>query len=107
MEVTITTLDAKGRGVAETPRGRVVVPFAVPGDTVRVELHGKRKGVWRGVAIARTADGAGRIDPRCPYVGTCGGCPWQMIDYNAQLRYKREAVRRVLEGLAIPELPEV
>ncbi|MDP3770994.1 MAG: 23S rRNA (uracil(1939)-C(5))-methyltransferase RlmD, partial [bacterium] len=107
IEVTISALDAKGRGVAETPRGLVVVPFAIPGDTVRVELRGKRKGVWRGVAIERTADSAGRIDPRCPYVGRCGGCPWQMVDYPQQLRYKRDAVRRALMGLAIPEIPEV
>ncbi|MBI4449652.1 23S rRNA (uracil(1939)-C(5))-methyltransferase RlmD [Candidatus Uhrbacteria bacterium] len=107
MEVTITKLDAKGRGVAETPRGQVVVPFAIPGDTVRVELRGKRKGVWRGMVVERTADGAGRVAPRCPYVGRCGGCPWQMIDYPQQLQYKRDAVRRALMGLAIPEVPEV
>jgi len=99
IEVTITGLDAKGRGVAETPRGRVVVPFAIPGDTVRVEPRGKRKGVWHGVAVERTAGGPERVEPHCPYVGRCGGCPWQMIDYPAQLRYKREAVRRALEGI--------
>ena len=107
MQVTITGLDAKGRGVAETPRGRVVVPFAIPGDTVRIELRGKRKGIWRGVAVERTAGGTERVEPRCPYVGTCGGCPWQMIDYPAQLRYKREAVARALEGLTMPEIPKV
>lgn len=107
VEVTITTLDAKGHGVAHTERGDVLVPFAIPGDIVRVELRGKRKGVWRSQVIERTGASPNRIEPRCPYVGTCGGCPWQMIDYAQQLRYKREAVRRALEGLQIPEIPEV
>lgn len=107
IEVTISTLDAKGRGVAETPHGTVVVPFAIPGDIVRIEPRGKRRGIWRGVTIERTTDGAGRVEPRCPYVGRCGGCPWQMIDYTQQLRYKRDAVRRALTKLTIPEIPDV
>jgi tRNA/tmRNA/rRNA uracil-C5-methylase (TrmA/RlmC/RlmD family) len=107
MEITITDLDAKGHGIAHTERGDVLVPFAIPGDTVRVELRGKRKGVWRGQIIERTGASPNRVEPRCPYVGTCGGCPWQMIDYPAQLRYKREAVRRALHGLAVPEISEV
>ena len=107
MEVTITSLDAKGHGIAETPRGRVAVPFAIPGDTVRLEIRGKRKGVWHGAIAEHIRASADRIEPRCPYVGRCGGCPWQMVDYSAQLRYKREAVHRALEGLAIPEIPDV
>lgn len=106
-EITISVLDAKGRGIGETPRGRIVVPFAIPGDTVRVALHGKRKGVWRSQVIERVGASPNRVEPRCPYVGTCGGCPWQMIDYAQQLRYKREAARHALDGLHVPEIPEV
>ncbi|MBI4142907.1 class I SAM-dependent RNA methyltransferase, partial [Candidatus Uhrbacteria bacterium] len=96
IEITISTLDDKGRGNAETPRGPVAVPFSIPGDTVRVELRGKRKGVWRAHVLERMGVSTDRVAPRCPYVGTCGGCPWQMIDYPAQLRYKRTAVERAL-----------
>lgn len=107
LTVTISELDAKGRGIATTEHGFVRIPFAMPGDTVRVVVHGKRKGVWNAVVADRIGNAAERVAPRCPYVGTCGGCPWQMIDYPAQLRYKREAVRRALVGLSIPEIPEV
>lgn len=107
LTVTISELDAKGRGIATTEHGLIRIPFVMPGDTVRVVVHGKRKGVWNAVVAERISNAAERIVPRCPYVGTCGGCPWQMIDYPAQLRYKREAVRRALAGLSIPEILDV
>lgn len=106
MEVTISALDAKGHGIAHTARGPITVPFTVPGDVVRVELRGKRKGVRHARVVERIGDAAERAVPRCPYVGQCGGCPWQMIDYPAQLRYKREAVRAALAGLPIPEIED-
>lgn len=107
IEGTIARFDAKGRGVLVTDDGDVLVPFAIPGDTVRVELRGKRRGVWRGVLADISTPSSDRITPRCPYVGRCGGCPWQMIDYPAQLRAKRAFVYHALQGLAVPEVPEV
>ncbi|MBI2483044.1 23S rRNA (uracil(1939)-C(5))-methyltransferase RlmD [Candidatus Uhrbacteria bacterium] len=105
--VTITHVDAKGRGIATTPKGPVAIPFVIPGDTVRIALRGRRQGVWRGKLLERTADGPHRITPRCPFVGQCGGCPWQMVDYAAQLRSKRAMVADAVHSLPIPEIPEV
>jgi 23S rRNA (uracil-5-)-methyltransferase RumA len=107
LTVTITGLDAKGHGIATTERGTILVPFTVPGDTVRVILQGKRKGVWHTTVLERTNDAPARVAPRCPYVGQCGGCPWQMIDYPSQLRYKQAAVSQALTDLALPEIPDV
>ena len=40
-----------------------------------------------------------RIDPRCPYFGLCGGCKWQHMDYDEQLRLKRKQVQDALEHI--------
>ncbi|MBI4433835.1 23S rRNA (uracil(1939)-C(5))-methyltransferase RlmD [Candidatus Uhrbacteria bacterium] len=105
LTVTITHFDAKGRGRAITPRGAVAVPFAIPGDTVRVALRGKRGGIWRGRMLAPVTMSDDRVPPRCPFVGTCGGCPWQMVDYPAQLHAKRALVADALRALRMPEIP--
>ncbi|MDP3770749.1 MAG: 23S rRNA (uracil(1939)-C(5))-methyltransferase, partial [bacterium] len=95
MEVKITALDHHGRGVAETGRGPLAIPFTVPGDVVRAEPRGKRKGVAVGAATEIITASLDRVTPRCPYVGRCGGCPWQMIDDAVQLRAKHTHVTDV------------
>lgn len=106
VECTITAIDAKGRGVARTGHGLIVVPRTIPGDVVRVRITKKRKGIIEAMSLELITPSANRVTPRCPYADRCGGCPWQMVDYAAQLRMKRQIVADALAGIAIPDIPE-
>ena len=99
--------DAVGRHA-----GRVLfVPGAAPGDRVRVRVT-EEHGQWaRAVIVHHCTAGATRRAPPCPWVGACGGCPWQHVDYAAQLAAKatnvRESLRRIAGVTAARELPIV
>ncbi len=73
--------------------GRVVfVKGAVPGEVVRARVVGEKKRWARARLLEVIEPSPQRIDPLCPYFGTCGGCHWQHIRYAAQLDYKRQVV---------------
>lgn len=72
--VTITGLGARGEGVASVGGTRVFVPFTLPGDVVEIEHEGER-----GTLVSLETPGPDRIDPFCPYYGTCGGCGLQHV----------------------------
>jgi 23S rRNA (uracil1939-C5)-methyltransferase len=108
LEVTIESLAAGGEGVGRDARGRVVfVPFAAPGDRLRVRVLEEQSRFARGEIDAVLAPGADRVTPRCQVFGTCGGCAWQHIDYATQLEAKRAMLRDALErigGIAVPPI---
>lgn len=78
--------------------GSVAIPFSAIGDEVTAVFQ-KRD---HGVKVAKIEDvhtpGPDRISPPCPHAGTCGGCLWQHLQYDAQLVLKREMINRAFEG---------
>jgi len=107
VELAIDSLAAGGDGVGRAPDGRVVfVPFAAPGDRLRVRLVEERPRFARGAIVAVLAPGPSRVTPPCPVFGVCGGCAWQHVDYPAQVEAKRAIVRDALARLGgVGELP--
>src|SRR5690606_42061390 len=86
----IDKLGAQGDGVAQTARGPVYVPFALPGETVTVEMKGQRARLI-GVDEASTL----RVPPKSPHFGTCGGCSLQHLADDAYAEWKREKVVQI------------
>jgi 23S rRNA (uracil1939-C5)-methyltransferase len=82
--------------------GRVIfVPFALPGERVRVELV-EEKPRWARARLLEVLEGSpDRVDPPCPYFGPekCGGCQWQHIAYERQVRLKQEILTDQLRRL--------
>lgn len=109
--VAIERLAAGGEGVAHAPDGRVVfVPRAAPGDRARVRVAEAHPKWLRAELLALEAPGPGRVEPRCPLVGRCGGCAWQHLDYPTQRAAKAAILRDALErigGLALKREVEV
>jgi 23S rRNA (uracil1939-C5)-methyltransferase len=106
LSVTIERLAAGGEGVAHAPDGRVVfVAGTAPGDRVRarvVEEHPK----WLRAELSELeSPGPGRVEPRCPLVGRCGGCAWQHLDYAVQRAAKAEILRDALVRIGGLEPP--
>lgn len=96
--VEVARLAYGGRGVAKLESGKTVfVEGACPGDVVEIETIAEHERFDEArVASIETASPS-RVRPACPYAGVCGGCPWQVIDYEMQLEWKR---RFVVDALA-------
>jgi 23S rRNA (uracil1939-C5)-methyltransferase len=105
-EVTIESLAATGEGVARERDGRVLfVPFAAPGDRVRVRVVEERRRFARARLEEVIRAGAARTEPVCPVFGRCGGCAWQHVSYPAQLAAKAGILRDALVRLGGLEVP--
>ncbi|HYM31870.1 MAG TPA: hypothetical protein VEU47_11245 [Candidatus Cybelea sp.] len=105
-EVEIARLGGQGDGVADTPRGRLYVPYTVPGDRVGVRV-GKPAGDGRAAEmIELLCAGASRVEPPCPHYHDCGGCVLQHVADGAYTAWKRDLVVSALarHGLADVEV---
>ena len=105
-QLQVVDISAKGAGVAKTAQGQVLfVPGAIPGDLINATAFKKRKGVLEGRLNTIEQPSPHRIDPKCDYFGTCGGCKWQNMSYPAQLEFKQNIVSQNLYkiGHIIPQ----
>ena len=100
--LAIGELGHAGDGIAETAKGRVFVPFTLPGETVEIERHGNR-----GAPVRIVTPSADRIAPVCRHFGVCGGCALQHMDRAAYLAWKTDIVRTsfALHGIDAPVEP--
>jgi 23S rRNA (uracil1939-C5)-methyltransferase len=106
LSVTIERLAAGGEGVAHAPDGRVVfLAGTAPGDRVRARVVEEHPNWLRAEVIELETPGPGRVAPRCPLFGRCGGCAWQHLDYAVQLEAKAEILRDALVRIGGIEPP--
>ena len=91
--------------------GKVIfIEGAVPGDRVDVRITKSKKDWAEGTAIHFRQYAANRVAPRCTHTGACGGCQWQMLPYEWQLRYKQQQVEQTLRRIgkvALPPIPNI
>ncbi len=95
-ELTLTLTDMAHGGLAlgRDKGGRAVfVPFAMPGETVRVRLPRPDARFPRAELLAVVRPSPDRVTPRCRHFGICGNCHFQHMRYEAQLRAKEAVVR--------------
>jgi len=90
---------------AEGSRWVVMVPFALPGERVRVRIFRNHKNYSEADLVAVVRPAPERIAPRCPLFGTCGGCQYQNLAYAEQLRWKQRHVAELLRHMAKIEFP--
>jgi len=95
-ETKIEKLVYGGDGLAHHEQNTVFVPFVIPGELVRVAPAESKKKFIRGVAEQVIEPSPERIDASCPRFTVCGGCHYQHIPYDAQLRYKSGILRETL-----------
>ncbi|MEM6910080.1 MAG: class I SAM-dependent RNA methyltransferase [Verrucomicrobiota bacterium] len=110
LEATIESLTNLAQGVARIDGWVVFVPFALPGERVRLRIFRNHKNHSEADLLEVLDPSPDRIDPRCPLFGTCGGCNYQHLAYETQLRWKRRQVEELLRhmvGLEFPVEPPV
>ncbi|MEE1947210.1 23S rRNA (uracil(1939)-C(5))-methyltransferase RlmD [Pedobacter sp. KR3-3] len=99
-ELQIIDIAEEGKGVGKADDLVIFVDKAVPGDVVDVRLVKKKKNFAEAVIEKLQKPSDLRTDPFCSHFGTCGGCKWQHMDYEAQLRFKHKNVEAALQRLA-------
>jgi len=97
IELEIEKFADKGKSLARVDGYVVFVEDAVPGDRVRAYVH-RAKSSHAEAKIDTLLDPSTlRVEPRCRYADTCGGCTWQHVDYEAQLEMKQQSVQEALD----------
>lgn len=105
--VTITDVAAEGKALARVNDMVVFVPYVVPGDVVDLQVKRKKHSYAEAVAVKFHAYSSLRSEPFCKHFGICGGCKWQCLNYEEQLRYKQKQVTDNLTRIGKIELPEI
>jgi len=96
--VTVERLAPDGSGIAHSGDVEFVIPGALPGDELDVQI----RRIKNGSALCRIdtvrSHGVLRIDPLCPHFTVCGGCKWQDVPYAVQCELKAAMIHEALAG---------
>jgi 23S rRNA (uracil1939-C5)-methyltransferase len=96
LRLSIEKLVYGGDGLGHADGNTVFVPYVIPGEEIRAEVTArKKKLVWAKPLEILRAD-ADRVKPVCPHFGVCGGCHYQQMGYDRQLKLKIEILRETL-----------
>jgi len=105
--VEIKKIAAEGKSIAYIDEKILFVPNTVPGDIVDVQVTRKRKSFLEGFVVKTHKLSDLRVQPFCPHFGTCGGCKWQNLPYEMQLKFKQQEVIDNLERIGKVELQNI
>ena len=104
MAVTETDLKIEklvygGDGLARENGQVVLMPFVLPGETVRAEVTRAKSDLLRGKLMRVVQPAPERAEPRCPYFLRCGGCHYQHARYEYQLEQKKAILLDILRRI--------
>src|SRR6201994_4658565 len=99
-DVTVIDIAEEGKGVGKSDDFVLFVDKAVPGDVVDVNVYRSKKNFGEGKITAVKQASEYRRQPFCEHFGTCGGCKWQHMTYEAQLKFKHKSVADALSRIA-------
>lgn len=112
--VEITGVAAEGKALARVQmrpnsEDRIVVfiPYGAPGDVADIQIDRKKHSFAEGHIVNMVKPSELRCEPICEHFGVCGGCKWQHLPYEEQLKFKRQQVVDALERIAKVELPKI
>ena len=105
--IEITGVAAEGKALARVNDMVVFVPYVVPGDVVDLQVRRKKHSYAEAEAVKFHTYSPERATPFCKHYGVCGGCKWQCLAYENQLKYKQQQVFDALTRIGKVELPDV
>ncbi len=107
-DILLEKLTYGGDAMGRLPDGRAAfVPFGLPGETVRVRLTQEKQNFARGELLELLTASPQRVDPKCKHFSKCGGCHYQILSYENQLKAKTEILRDQLQRIGKIENPPV
>lgn len=90
----ITFLEKEG----QLTQDEYEVAHVIPGDQIRFEITRKKRAPKKGRLLEVLTASKDRVEPRCVHATTCGGCCWQQMSYEAQLKQKQERVEKAFQN---------
>ncbi len=106
-DVEITNVAAEGKALAKIDNMVVFVKGVVPGDVVDIQITHRSRNFREAKPIAFKKYSENRAVPQCQHFGICGGCVWQNLPYELQLKYKQQQVEDAFTHIAKIPIPEV
>ncbi|MDO4214781.1 MAG: 23S rRNA (uracil(1939)-C(5))-methyltransferase RlmD [Bacteroidales bacterium] len=106
-KVLITDVAAEGKALARVNEMVVFVPYVVPGDVVDLQIKRKKHSYAEAVAVKFHEYSPKRCEAFCEHYGVCGGCKWQVLPYEEQIKYKQKQIVDNLTRIGKIELPEI
>ena len=105
--VKIQDMVAEGKCLVRLENLVIFVSQVAPGDVVDLRVTKAKKNFLEAVPTKFHQYSELRVEPFCQHFGTCGGCKWQHLAYDAQLRYKQQQVEDQLTRIGKVALPEI
>lgn len=105
--ITIEDVANEGKALAHVDGIVVFTQYAVPGDVVDIQVTKKKHNYMEGRVVAFHSYSEKRCEAFCSHYGTCGGCKWQILPYEEQIKYKQKQVEAALTHVGKVQLPEI
>ena len=104
IELQIQKIAFGGEGIGFINGKTCFVEGVLPGEKVLVKVLQDKKNFLRAKLLKVLTPSSYRLDPPCSYVKHCGGCQYQHISYEEELRIKETQAKEILNRVAgIPE----
>ena len=105
--IEIESIAAEGNALAHVEGKVLFVPWCIPGDIVDVRVTKKKSAYMEGVVQRIVTPSPLRLEPFCEHYTVCGGCKWQPLPYDLQLKYKQQQVEDQLKRIGKLVLPPI
>ncbi len=105
--IEIESIAAEGNALAHMEGKVLFVPWCIPGDIVDVRVTKKKSAYMEGVMQRIVTPSPLRLEPFCEHYTVCGGCKWQPLPYDLQLKYKQQQVEDQLKRIGKLVLPPI
>ncbi len=106
-QIEIADVAAEGKAIARYNDMVIFVPYVAPGDIVDLQLYKKKHRYAEGRVLKFHQYSPLRVEPFCEQFGVCGGCKWQHLPYEEQLKFKQKQVVDNLTRIGKIDLPEI
>ena len=105
--IQIEGIAAEGKAIARVDNKVIFIPYAVPGDIVDLQVTRKKSHYAEATIASIIQPSPMRIQPFCKHFSVCGGCKWQCLPYEEQLKAKQQQVEDALTRIGKVPFPKI